>query len=306
MKELAKNSGTEIRERHGTGGTYKFPGGPPGDAIGLLAVKIDEELCFPWLKVHGTGWMVFKMLEENIKARGIEVSLSTPVKSLLTNEKGEVIGVIGEVEGRKVRIKAKKAVILATGGFEHNETLKLQYLQAQPFYAVCALGNTGDGILMGQKLGANLWHMWHLHGSYGFKAPGFPVGFRHRIHGRHSSDHLPRPGEEFSLKKDDEGPKMMPWILVGKFAKRFMDEYPPAPQDTPWRELNIYDPHIKDFPRIPSYMILDENGRITGPLFSPISDDPSYRYDWSEDNFCGNREGLDQESRHSRRAGRTH
>ena len=48
--------------------------------------------------------------------------------------------------------------------------------------------------------------------------------------------------------------------------------------------MSLYDVHIKDFPRIPSHMILDENGRITGPLFTPISDHPSRRYDWSEDN----------------------
>lgn len=48
----------------------------------------------------------------------------------------------------------------------------------------------------------------------------------------------------------------------------------------------MYDSHIKDFPRIPSFMIFDENGRRTGPLFTPVCDDPSYRYDWSEDNVA--------------------
>lgn len=284
MKDLAKNNGVVVNERHGTGGTYKFPEGPSGEAIGLLAVKIEEEMCYPWLKAHGTGWIVFKIVDENVKKRKIEVLLSTPVRELITGAGGEVIGVVAESGGEKIRIKANKAVILATGGFANNEQLRLQYLQAQPIYPICSLGNTGDGLLMGQKLGAALWHMWHIHGSYGFKAPGFPVAFRHRIQGRHGSDHLPRPGHEFSLKRGDEGPRMMPWIVVDRFGKRFMDEYPPAPQDTPWRNLSIYDPHIKDFPAIPAYMILDENGRITGPLFSPISDDPSYRYDWSEDN----------------------
>ena len=174
--------------------------------------------------------------------------------------------------------------MLAAGGFEHNEHLRLQYLQAQPFYPICALGNTGDGLLMGQKAGAGLWHMWHVHGGYGFKAPEYPIAFRHRIQGRHGANHRPKPGEEFSLKSGDEGPKMMPWIVVDKFGKRYMDEYPPAPQDSPWRDMSLYDVHIKDFPRIPSHMIFDENGRITGPMFTPISDHPSRRYEWSEDN----------------------
>jgi succinate dehydrogenase/fumarate reductase flavoprotein subunit len=286
MRSLAGNKGVDVNERHGTGGTYRFPGGPSGDAIGLLAVKSSEDLCFPWLKVHGTGWIVFRLVQENVREREVEVLPSTPARELLVGEKGEVIGLVAEHQGRTIRIKAEKAVILASGGFEHNEQLKLQYFQAQPFFGVCALGNTGDGLLMGQKLGAGLWHMWHMHGSYGFKPPESPVAFRHRIHGRHGSDHLPRPGEEFSLKKGDEGPRMMPWIVVDRFGKRFMDEYPAAPQDMPWRDLSVYDSHIKDFPRIPSFMIFDENGRRTGPLFTPVCDDPSYRYDWSEDNVA--------------------
>ena len=284
MKELTDESEITVQERHGTGGTYRFDGGPPGDAIGLLAVKTEEAQCYPWLQVHGTGWIAFKVVDDNVGKRDIDVALSTPVKELVFDEGGRVAGVVAEREGNSLRIRARKAVVLAAGGFEHNEQLRLQYLQAQPFHSICALGNTGDGLLMGQKAGAGLWHMWHVHGGYGFKSPEFPIAFRHRIQGRHGANHLPKPGEEFSLKSGDEGPKMMPWIVVDKFGKRYMDEYPPAPQDSPWRDMSLYDVHIKDFPRIPSHMILDENGRITGPLFTPISDHPSRRYDWSEDN----------------------
>jgi len=283
MKELTDGSDVTVQERHRTGGTYRFENGPPGDAIGLLAVKTDEPRCYPWLQVHGTGWVAFKVVDENVTRREIEVSLSTPVERLVAEE-GRVVGVVAKVRGKSLSIRAHRGVILAAGGFEHNEEMRLQYLQAQPFYSICSLGNTGDGLRMGQQMGAGLWHMWHVHGSYGFKSPDFPVAFRHRIQGRHGANHLPRPGEEFSLKAGDEGPKMMPWIVVDRFGKRFMDEYPPAPQDSPWRNLSLYDVHIKDFPRIPAYMIFDENGRITGPLFTPISDNPAYRYDWSEDN----------------------
>ena len=284
IEELADGAGVTVQERRGTGGTYRFADGPPGDALGLLAVKTDRAQCYPWLQVHGTGWIAFKAVDHNVRKRDIPVTLSTPVRELVTDERGRVAGVVAEGRGRPLRIRARKGVVLAAGGFEHNEQLRLQYLQAQPFYPICAPGNTGDGLLMGQKAGAGLWHMWHVHGGYGFKAPEFPVAFRHRIQGRHGANHMPRPGEEFSLKSGDEGPKMMPWIVVDRFGKRFMDEYPPAPQDSPWRDMSLYDVHIKDFPRIPSWMVFDENGRITGPMFTPISDDPAYRYEWSEDN----------------------
>ena len=42
------------------------------------------------------------------------------------------------------------------------------------------MGNTGDGIRMAQDVGADLWHMWHYHGVYGFKHPdpNYPFGIR--------------------------------------------------------------------------------------------------------------------------------
>ena len=223
MKELTDDTAIEVQERHGTGGTYRFDGGPPGDAIGLLAVKSEEAQCYPWLQVHGTGWIAFKVVDDNVNKRDIQVSLSTPVRELVSDERGRVVGVVAEREGERVRIRARNGVVLAAGGFEHNEHLRLQYLQAQPFYPICALGNTGDGLLMGQRAGAGLWHMWHVHGGYGFKSPEYPIAFRHRIQGRHGANHRPKPGEEFSLKSGDEGPKMMPWIVVDKFGRRYMD-----------------------------------------------------------------------------------
>jgi hypothetical protein len=40
-------------------------------------------------------------------------------------------------------------------------------------------------------------------------------------------------------------------LAVDKFGKRFMDEYPPAPQDTGTRALEFYDADIQDYPLIP-------------------------------------------------------
>ena len=41
------------------------------------------------------------------------------------------------------------------------------------------MGNTGDGILMAQEVGAALWHMWHYHGVYGFRHPDSRLSFRY-------------------------------------------------------------------------------------------------------------------------------
>jgi succinate dehydrogenase/fumarate reductase flavoprotein subunit len=158
-------------------------------------------------------------------------------------------------------------LILACGGFENNETMKRHYFEAHPVYPVY-LGNSGDGILMAQKAGAALWHMWHFHGGYGFKYPEFPFAIRHVWAG-------PR--------RDD---RKMAWIAVDRFGKRFMDEYPPAPQDTGCRPLEYYDADIQDYPRIPCYLVFDEEGRKLGALAIAIVNDARYHYVWSQDNLA--------------------
>ena len=264
IKELAKVSGTELAQSEVRGhGTYPFPGTNDIDSIKLKDFPAYSE--FPWAKGLRGGARLFKVILDNVNLRKIPVLYSIPVHSLATGSDGEVLGVAAEVDGKVINIKARRGVILACGGFENDEAMKLQYFQAQPVYPVY-LGNTGDGIKMAQKVGAALWHMWHFHGGYGFKYPEFPFAIRHVWAG-------PR--------KDD---RKMIWIAVDRKGKRFMNEYPPAPQDTGTRPLEYYDADIQDYPRIPCYLIFDEEGRKLGPLAMVIVNDERYFYKWSEDN----------------------
>jgi succinate dehydrogenase/fumarate reductase flavoprotein subunit len=263
--ELAKVSGTEPTESEIRGhGTYPFPGTDDIDSVKLK--DFPAYSAFPWAKGLRGGARLFKMVYDNVNLRRIEVMLSTSVQRLIVSPDGEVLGVAAQNTGKEIKIKAKKAVILTTGGFENNETMKLQYFEAQPVYPVY-LGNTGDGIMMAQKVGAALWHMWHFHGGYGFKYPEFPFAIRHVWAG-------PR--------KDD---RKMIWIVVDRFGKRFMDEYPPAPQDTGARPLEYYDADLQGYPRIPCYLIFDEAGRRLGPVAMAMVNDERYHYQWSGDNL---------------------
>ena len=75
-------------------------------------------------------------------------------------------------------------------------------------------------------------------------------------------------------------------IAVDQFGKRFVDEYPPPPQDTGTQALQPYDADIQDYPRIPCHLILDEEGRKLGPIGIPIVNDERYDPSWREDNFA--------------------
>ena len=203
---------------------------------------------------------------DNVEARNIPNLLSTPARELVTDARGGVVGVIAESQGKERAIKARRAVILACGGFEQNPWMRWQYLQGNPFFSMAPLSNTGDGVTMAQKVGAALWHMWHVHGSYGFKFPGYPIAFRHPFAGPRNSD------------------RKMPWIVVDRFGQRYMNAYPPAPQDTGHRAMEIFNPDIPGYPRIPSYLIFDEVGRKRGPIAQPVALGERV-YEWSKDNL---------------------
>lgn len=80
-------------------------------------------------------------------------------RTLVKNDKGEVIGLIAEKDGKKVAYKARKAVVLCTGGYEYSKTMRQAFLEGPgvegwAFYGT--LYNEGDGIRMGLDAGAGM------------------------------------------------------------------------------------------------------------------------------------------------------
>jgi 3-oxosteroid 1-dehydrogenase len=80
--------------------------------------------------------------------------LSSPMGALIVDD-GRVVGVELEREGKPLRVKVRKGVIIATGGFESNPALRQRY---QPTIGAgwtrAIPDNTGDGILAGEAAGA--------------------------------------------------------------------------------------------------------------------------------------------------------
>ncbi|MCY4501611.1 MAG: FAD-binding protein, partial [Alphaproteobacteria bacterium] len=90
---------------------------------------------------------------------------------------------------------------------------------------------------------------------------------------------------------DDPGVKMA-WILLDRDGRRYMNEYLPYTHDTGHRQMQLYDTVRQDYPRIPSAMICDDNGRRLYPLGHPTSNDENVRLDWSEDNLAEVESGV--------------
>ncbi|MAL96657.1 MAG: 3-oxosteroid 1-dehydrogenase [Haliea sp.] len=96
-------------------------------------------------------------LRRSLDDRGVAVWLNSPV-SALQREGGRVSGVvIGEGGGGAGgRVRARRGVILASGGFEHSQALREQYLPGPTcsHWSAAWPGNTGDLLQAAQDIGA--------------------------------------------------------------------------------------------------------------------------------------------------------
>jgi succinate dehydrogenase/fumarate reductase flavoprotein subunit len=259
------------------GGNYPFPGWQTfHHAQVVVEGGLDRAAMFPGVRTRPSsgGPEMFWVINQHIRRRDIEVRLSCPVLRLLRSPENEVRGVVVGGDGGERRITARRAVVLACGGFEWDDEMKRQYWEGKPVLTASSRGNTGDGIRMAQALGAELWHMWHFHGSYAFKHPDPDFPFALRV------KRLP----DWNPAEKDEADVRMVWIVVDQHGRRYMNECPPYAQDTSHRPMHHMDSETMRYPRIPSWLITDWNGCSTYQLADVRTNDREYVYDWSPDN----------------------
>lgn len=201
---------------------------------------------------------LWKFLSGLVAKRGIHVLTKTPAKELILNVQGEIIGVLAENEAKKISIKARKGVILTCGGYENDPRMKWDYLPVKPVMFLGTPGNSGDGIRMAQKVGADLWHMTRLCCMIAFKAPEFEAAFW--------------------VSFLSEG-----FFFVDKCGHRFVNEAGIEIHEY-YRELSHFDVEKMEFPRVPLWAIFDEPTRRRGALSRGTAGYNRDRYSWSLDN----------------------
>jgi succinate dehydrogenase/fumarate reductase flavoprotein subunit len=292
IRNLAKAIDADVTEHLGVdaggkgGGNYPFAGWETFDNNHIESIpNFNPMTGYPQIYLRSPtsrGPLLFRLCEHHVRDRRIDVRLNSPVARLVTGPGNAVHGVVLDTPDGELNVKANQAVVLACGGFEANDAMKEQFWQVKPVRSAAFLGNTGDGIRMAQAMGADLWHMWHFHGSYGFRHydPEYPLAIRVK--------RLPdwRPG-----LKDLMTVKMC-WIVVDRKGQRYMNECEPYVQDTGHRPMHVFDTELMGFPRLPSFLILDEEGRKMYPLGDGKSNDRNYRYVWSPDNKAEIENGI--------------
>lgn len=96
------------------------------------------------------GRLRFSLIE-----RDVPLWLNTPARELVM-EHGRVVGVVAERQGRPLRIRASRGVVLAAGGFEGSQAMREQNLPnpTRVEWSAANKQNTGDAINMGVAVGA--------------------------------------------------------------------------------------------------------------------------------------------------------
>lgn len=259
-KEWLEKLGFKVkRHEAGLAGEYEIPG---HDSMEVYYVP-------------GLGWRLMGLFKDHVKSRGIRVLYDTPADKLLTNVRGEVMGVRAQSDGKEINIKAAKAVIMAPGGFEFNEEMKLNYLKVYPTYFAGSPANTGDGIRMAQEVGASLWHMNCVTGMWMMKVPDFPFSLVANFGGS--------KGGIMNEFRDSVSGNPCGYIIVDKRGRRYTSEQ--MKPHALYYELALYDSQSLEYPRVPSYWIFDRKRLDASPLPQMLPGLTQYPFcKWSKDN----------------------
>jgi len=199
---------------------------------------------------RGQGQALIGSLLKGVLDRGIPLHRESRARHLIT-EGRRVVGVVTEEEGRSLRVGARKGVVIATGGFEWNETLVASFLRGPMTGPVSVPECEGDGLLMAMEVGASLGNMgksWWLQSSQELAA-----------HGRGKANYLIGNSERTRPRS----------ILVNRAAKRFVNEA--ANYNAIGPVLHNFDANTHDYVNLPFWIVVDQTYVDTYRFFNTTS-----------------------------------
>lgn len=183
-----------------------------------------------------------------------ELWLSTAFKDFIMG-KGRVIGIIVERDGQELKIEAKKGVVLSSGGFSHNQTLREKYLPSPTNAAWTSSpeGQTGDILEPSVKIGATLDLMDKVWGAPSVIDP---------------------QGHPFFLVADRGVPNM---IVVDSAGHRFVNEAAPYHEfvDTMYKHQEVTKQAI------PSWILIDASAK-SRYIFTGLFPGQAFPKSWFE------------------------
>lgn len=194
-------------------------------------------------------------LQKGYEDAGGQLWTETPARRLIVKHhdesRREVVGVEAIRDGKPIRIRARRGVHLASGGFEWDFELKQHFLRAPTLYTLGAGGNTGDGLRMAMAVGADLRNMNEVYGHTVYKAEA----------------EAQRPHNMGATLNAEIEKRTAGSIIVNDRGERFQDEA--ADYDSTWRSYFTWENWGElRYRNVPAFLIFDgsvrENGKIAG------------------------------------------
>jgi 3-oxo-5alpha-steroid 4-dehydrogenase len=106
------------------------------------------------------GFMLMKPLVDTATSLGVRSAYDLRASSLAVDSNGRVVGLVAYQYGKRLAVRARRGVVLASGSFAYNDAMVMQYaprLAGRP--AASIEQHDGQSIRMAQALGADLAHM---------------------------------------------------------------------------------------------------------------------------------------------------
>ena len=184
-------------------------------------------------KMYAMGNALTISLRKALVDANVPVFYETPLTGLII-ENDKVVGVRAQRDGKEIEIRARRGVILGSGGFEKSEALREKFLPTptDAGWSTAAASNTGAGIEAGVAIGAALDLM-----DDAWWGPTIP---------------LPS-GPWFCLAE-----RNLPGsIIVNSAGQRFMNEALPYVEAT----HEIYKGEASGVSHVPAWLIMDQRYR---------------------------------------------
>ena len=199
-----------------------------------LPFKLLGERYSKGLVCYG-GALAGKLLKA-VLDRGISPLLECPARELVVEE-GRVAGVKASRAGEDFFVRAKKGVVLASGGFEWNSELAKQFLGGPLTHPNSPPCNEGDGLKMAMSVGADLANM-----TEAWWAPSIDI-----------------PGEEYDgkqLHRGDFAIRSLPHtIIVNRRGQRFVNEA--QNYNDLMKPFFAFESHAYERANLPAWIVLD-------------------------------------------------
>lgn len=152
-------------------------------------------------RAQGTA-LIRGLLGGFVRAGG-RILTNTRAVELISDGNGDVTGIRAKRGGEAIRLRARRGIVLACGGFERDEERRRRHFPGPVDFIASAPSNLGDGHRMAEAVGAELARMDQAN-----IAPAIPA----RVRG------LDLPLGTFHHREPSA-------LLVGRDGRRFVNEY---------------------------------------------------------------------------------